>query len=331
VSQEKTLTVTKTVNDEDMKRKLDSADSPAATLEMPSTGGLLLPSSHRLSLALAEQAHAAISKGATTIDRSCRAVRVLDKGLVEVVMQAGESEGYGASSWRLRIGGAGIGDEPHVAAAIGTSPQAPVAVRFHSPVLALRGVDDEGFCDAAFFEGLSDARDGVELDSDARPWPTLQQICERAAEWLSGAHLADDGRQGEWRAWQELQSHTLSKLRCIAAYRKMALCPALVADDAQLLPSWLSAPFRSLLGSSKPSERCELCKALLASGAISECAPSGSGVWSMQLFAPEMCTALLAEVEHFEASDLPRRRPNTMNKSGLVVNEIGSACANPNL
>ena len=36
-----------------------------------------------------------------------------------------------------------------------------------------------------------------------------------------------------------------------------------------------------------------------------------------------MTAQLVDEIDRYEASDLPRRRPNTMNKSGLIVNEIG--------
>ena len=47
------------------------------------------------------------------------------------------------------------------------------------------------------------------------------------------------------------------------------------------------------------------------------------GIFSFDLFNPEFCDAFIEEVECFEGTSLPRRRPNTMNKAGLVVNEIG--------
>jgi hypothetical protein len=42
----------------------------------------------------------------------------------------------------------------------------------------------------------------------------------------------------------------------------------------------------------------------------------GSGVYTFELFTPEFCNMLLAEVDSFERSSLPRRRPNTMNAAG---------------
>ena len=48
-----------------------------------------------------------------------------------------------------------------------------------------------------------------------------------------------------------------------------------------------------------------------------------SGVYSLQLFSPEFAEMFLAEVEHYKASGLPVRRVNSMNRFGLIVNEIG--------
>ena len=47
------------------------------------------------------------------------------------------------------------------------------------------------------------------------------------------------------------------------------------------------------------------------------------GVYTFPLFSDEYCAALIAEVEHFQRSGLPVRRPNSMNNYGLIVNEIG--------
>lgn len=44
----------------------------------------------------------------------------------------------------------------------------------------------------------------------------------------------------------------------------------------------------------------------------------------MPVFTVSFCQALLEELEHFEQSDMPRGRPNTMNNYG--VGEAGSVC-----
>lgn len=47
------------------------------------------------------------------------------------------------------------------------------------------------------------------------------------------------------------------------------------------------------------------------------------GIFAFDLFTPAFCALLVAEADAFEGSGLPRRRPNTMNNFGLIVNEIG--------
>ena len=46
-------------------------------------------------------------------------------------------------------------------------------------------------------------------------------------------------------------------------------------------------------------------------------------VYSFPLLNDEVCDRLCEEVEHFAASGLPARRPNSMNRYGLILNEIG--------
>lgn len=40
-------------------------------------------------------------------------------------------------------------------------------------------------------------------------------------------------------------------------------------------------------------------------------------VFSLPVFTPDFCEKLMEELENFEASDLPKGRPNTMNKGGV--------------
>lgn len=46
-------------------------------------------------------------------------------------------------------------------------------------------------------------------------------------------------------------------------------------------------------------------------------------VFSFEMVTSCFCTLLLEELAHYEASGLPVRRPNTMNRYGLVINQIG--------
>lgn len=47
------------------------------------------------------------------------------------------------------------------------------------------------------------------------------------------------------------------------------------------------------------------------------------GVFSFPLFTPEFCRMFLEELDNYKASGLPVRRPNSMNRYGLIVNGIG--------
>ena len=49
----------------------------------------------------------------------------------------------------------------------------------------------------------------------------------------------------------------------------------------------------------------------------------GPGIYAFDLFTAQFCDRFVDEVDSFESSKLPCRRPNTMNKLGLVVNDIG--------
>lgn len=47
------------------------------------------------------------------------------------------------------------------------------------------------------------------------------------------------------------------------------------------------------------------------------------GIWTFRVFTPEFCALLEEELTNFEASDVPKGRPNTMNRYGIVLREVG--------
>jgi hypothetical protein len=99
------------------------------------------PGRHAVSLRLASEAaslQAALPKGVT----NCR---VKAPGLVELILLAGSTPGYGIRSWPFLVGGEGLGDDPAFAAMLGSPPRAPLGARFSVPI-AKHGVDVAGFC-----------------------------------------------------------------------------------------------------------------------------------------------------------------------------------------
>ena len=47
------------------------------------------------------------------------------------------------------------------------------------------------------------------------------------------------------------------------------------------------------------------------------------GIYSLPLFSPQFCTMIMDEVDNYATTDLPKKRPNSMNNYGLILNEIG--------
>ena len=41
------------------------------------------------------------------------------------------------------------------------------------------------------------------------------------------------------------------------------------------------------------------------------------GIYSFPVFTKDFCTQFIAEIKHFEASPMPKGRPNTMNNYGV--------------
>lgn len=47
------------------------------------------------------------------------------------------------------------------------------------------------------------------------------------------------------------------------------------------------------------------------------------GLWTFSMFTLEFCKLLEEELAHFEASGLPKARPNSMNRHGILLPELG--------
>ena len=45
--------------------------------------------------------------------------------------------------------------------------------------------------------------------------------------------------------------------------------------------------------------------------------PTAKNVYAFQVFTPEFCEEFIEEINHFENTELPKGRPNTMNNYGV--------------
>ncbi|CAE7737320.1 ogfod2 [Symbiodinium pilosum] len=59
---------------------------------------------------------------------------------------------------------------------------------------------------------------------------------------------------------------------------------------------------------------------LKSAGLLQELRP---GIWTFPVFTRAFCDALESELSHFRASGLPRSAPNTMNRHGIIMSELG--------
>ena len=215
------------------------------------------------------------------------AVKFIQAGLVEVTIQSGGADGYGVRSWPFRIGGVGP---------IYYEFASPIAVRC-SASIAHSHMDDSGFVDAAFWK--DDVKD-ISLN------PTILDIIERLIEILDPVY-GNALQEEERRRWKESESYSYRKTTVITSYFLLAQCRALVDRAGIIQPDWLSLGLRD-----RPVSKWV--------DILLEISP---GIFAFDLFCPEFCDMLVAEVDNYESTILPRRRPNSMNKFGLILNEIG--------
>jgi len=291
------------------------------------TNHLLLPQNHDLSLKLAAQVLASQedhdddhTRSSNSSLRSISGVvtsQVISPGLVELTLHAGDPAGYGSRTWPLRVGGAGVGDNDddnddtnnnHMLAMLGYLViRPPIAVRFAVPI-ALHGVDDTGMCDTALF-----------WTPHLRENPTLENIAMRAVQWLEG------GEDGSTQEWKDTEIHAKKGLDVIQKYVEIRKSQFSSSNSSAtplvmlptITPEWIVPALRPCFNKNASEISMPDWKRLVTEIGVN------SGIYTFDLFTPLFCELLIAEVDAFEATKLPCRRPNTMNKLGLVVNDIG--------
>ena len=105
-------------------------------------------------------------------------------------------------------------------------------------------------------------------------------------------------------------SHVYSIMR-----RHSVLFAAPVSGEGTWPPlSWFAPGVQAALGDSGAGRSVALAALLV---------PESEGVYSFELFSEEFCKMFLDEMENYRSSGLPTRRVNSMNRYGLIVNEIG--------
>ena len=91
-----------------------------------------------------------------------------------------------------------------------------------------------------------------------------------------------------------------------------AICPARDPPRPGLVKQWLHPEFTAL---SRALDEGADVRSLVAQVT--------HDVYSFPLLNDEACDRLCNEIEHFGETGLPARRPNSMNRYGLILNEVG--------
>lgn len=233
--------------------------------------------------------------------------RVVSSGVVELTLRAGREPGYGSRSWPFLVGGKGVGDADEVVQIFGGSPQSPIAARFGCPI-SMYGVDDAGFVDSLFWDGLGAA-------------PTLRAIARRAVRWLSAP--PDELDAASCVMWMEAEQIAAAKiLNVVSSYRPLAKCPALFGDflggPVTLRREWLAAGLASSLFLDRPEFLTRFSppsEHLLAVANMTVIAPTKSGgIYSFDLFTPAFCELLVRELDSYEVPcSIPYLRRTPVN------------------
>jgi len=189
------------------------------------------------------------------------------------------------------VGGHGIGNDLDLSSGFGHGRR-PVFVRFaESAVLVAAGVDDDGTVSCeTFWDEIGANPEGV----------TVQRIVDALVGLLERGSKADaEFSRKKWEVCRTFE--------------------ALIKRDGLLSPDVdVAAGINGEVA--QYIEDIESGRDVERPGWLLEPTP---GVFTFPLFSKAFCERLVALLDAFEKTDLPRRRPNTMNNYGLILNEIG--------
>lgn len=121
--------------------------------------------------------------------------------------------------------------------------------------------------------------------------------------WESHAGVLEEARK-EWG------------MQCADIYHLAPPIGAAAAHASLASSRWLQPSVRQALADGSPAALRSVLHKLCSDSA-------GYTVYRLDLFTDEFCDLLLAELDHLEASGIPLRRPNGMNRYGAILSQLG--------
>lgn len=268
-----------------------SAEVPSSA-STSSASKALSPASHALSLSLSSSLP---SPGSIAHAHS---ISSPSPGLVSLVLDLPARSPYSFQRYPISIGGPGVGND--LDAAFGGPPRRPVQVRFDNALVSVADVDGQQCVDDT--GAVLGARFWSLLPGSS---PTVPQIVAALVKIMCAP-----SDPAEAAAFEAGVAFTRAKHDAVADFRKLHPGNPLLEPAAYVDPDSLAPELAAFLSSPSPS----------IPPFITSPSP---GVYRFPLFPPSLCASLLSTVDAYEATDLPKRRPNTMNNHGLVLTEIG--------
>ena len=153
--------------------------------------------------------------------------------------------------------------------------------------------------------------------------------------------------------FDSFSSHEVERLRIATTYRNMAKHPELFpppGEEVEWDDSWFDPLFIRAVrkererekekgekgreeGKKGKEEEKENCRNRKEGekeeeeeeGFRSILQEENEGIFSLPIFSSKFCTMIMDEVDNYATSGLPKKRPNSMNNYGLILNEIGMA------
>ena len=313
---------------------------------------LELPAFHELSLLLCTQR----TEAQKTLDREIFTIDELSPGLLQVTVTPKDSEDYGDCCYEcisvgrnekvgipVYIGGAGTGLDYKYSSSSSSSingnsngnsstafleqMRTPVLIRIAVPI-SHACCDDGGVVKDVFWSVFNCDDGGSSNNKDNKSTSkhydehggrsidiNLVNICHRIFEMFRGPLVAHDIDEVE--EWKSICMFNKKKQDIVHRYMQLYKHTGLFWGHGQKkFPTSFCAPnLRNILEDPSAADVNIKWKNLLRA----EC----DGVYSFDLFNPDFCQMLIEEIDNYEATSLPSRRPNTMNKSGLILNDIG--------
>lgn len=191
-------------------------------------------------------------------------------------------------------------------------PAAPPEVNFMQTVHHFF-LDNENGLPEIFYELLTSlVADLAEDLGQPYPMHTLRATLQLVHHVLQSPLHPCEGCQDQFDAYSRMHAQRTETIESYAAH---CAHPELYDPETGWRDDWLHPDLRSALAHLRSTGDEEQLRALLQ--------PCAEGVYSFPCLTDAACQMFVDEVDAYAASGLPSARPNSMNKYGLVVNEIG--------